>query len=424
VPTQLQLEGRELEPLLDRVRHELGPQARILSAEKVRSGGIGGFFARQRFELTVELDDLPAEPPCAESPSAEAPAAEPPAATAGGSPDALAAPASLLELADRVSDHEHAAAVSTETPSFTSLLSRLGVSMDGSPSVPVLGPVPAAALPAGALPVSVPGPRHPTGSTVTTAVPVVRSVPQGWSARSVAAPDVLPPTTTTAVTLPQPMTAPTGHGRSTELTRLGLPAHLQPVESDEPDYPALLQSLHRLPKAPRTTNRAGEVLAVVGPLDLALDVAREMALDLELPLASAVFVATSAPVDSGVAARQRVQDVNTARAYRATWRQDRPLTVVAIDAPLTSAGAAQARAYLGAFGPTAVWGVVEATRKAHDVGTWARAVGGVHALALTGVQDTSDPAAILALGIPVGRLDGRPASAAVWAGLLTGRLVS
>ena len=43
MPTQLQLESRELAPLLDRVRIELGPQARILSAEKVRTGGIGGF---------------------------------------------------------------------------------------------------------------------------------------------------------------------------------------------------------------------------------------------------------------------------------------------------------------------------------------------------------------------------------------------
>jgi len=409
VPTQLQLEGRELAPLLDRVRSELGPLARILSAEKVRTGGIGGFFARQRFELTVEVDDPPVEDP---------------SAAAGIAPTTVAAPASLLELADRVSDHEHATAVSTETPSFTSLLSRLGVSVDGSPSVPVRGPVPAAALPSGALPVSVPAPRHPTGSTVTTAAVVDPSVPPAWPAWPAATPDVVAQTRTT-ITRQQLSTAPTAHARSTdELTRLGLPAHLLPADVDEPVYPALLQTLRRLPRAPRTTNRAGEVLAVVGPLHLALDLAREMARDLELPLASAVFVASSAPVDSAVAARRRVQDVNSARSYRAAWRHDPDLTVVAIDAPLTSAGAAQARAYLSAFDPTAVWGVVEATRKAHDVGTWARAVGGVHALALTGVEETADPAAILALGIPVGRLGGRAASPAVWASLLTGRLVS
>jgi flagellar biosynthesis GTPase FlhF len=56
VLTQLQLEGPELEPLLARVRNELGASARIVHAEKIRSGGVAGFFARERFELTVEVD--------------------------------------------------------------------------------------------------------------------------------------------------------------------------------------------------------------------------------------------------------------------------------------------------------------------------------------------------------------------------------
>ena len=463
MPTQLQLEGRELAPLLDRVRSELGPLARILSAEKIRTGGIGGFFARQRFELTVEVDDLPL----------------PPAATT-----APTAPASLLELADRVSDHEHAAAVSTEAPSFTSLLLRLGVSIDGSPLVgvphqppataaaPVSTAAPVSAAPpvsaATSVPVPVPAPRRADEHTVTTAA-VVPSGSTPWSA-----PGTLPVVATTSAlatrdpaagqtavaphqaaphepalrqpasrqaALSQPAsrqaallqpalpaaaaTPPAEHVRSTDaLSRLGLPAHLLPVDSNEAVYPALLQALRRLPKVPRTTNRAGEVLAVVGPLHLALDVARELARDLGLPLASAVFLATTGPVDTEVSARQQLQDVDTAASCRATWRRRRNLVVVAVDAPLTSAGAEQARSYLAALGPTAVWGVVEATRKAHDVGAWTRAVGGVHALALTGVEETADPAAVLALGIPVGRLGSRPASPAVWASLLTGRLVS
>ena len=54
--TQLQLEGPELEPLLARVRNELGSRARIVHAEKIRSGGVAGFFAHERYELTVEVD--------------------------------------------------------------------------------------------------------------------------------------------------------------------------------------------------------------------------------------------------------------------------------------------------------------------------------------------------------------------------------
>ena len=55
VPTRIVLEGPELEPLLTQVRDEYGGRATIVSANKVRSGGLGGFFAKQRFELSVEL---------------------------------------------------------------------------------------------------------------------------------------------------------------------------------------------------------------------------------------------------------------------------------------------------------------------------------------------------------------------------------
>ena len=67
---------------------------------------------------------------------------------------------------------------------------------------------------------------------------------------------------------------------------------------------------------------------------------------------------------------------------------------------------------------------MEATRKAQDVGSWTRALGGVHALALTELEETSDPAAVLELGIPVCRLGGRPATPRAWATLLTGRLAA
>jgi hypothetical protein len=125
-----------------------------------------------------------------------------------------------------------------------------------------------------------------------------------------------------------------------------------------------------------------------------------------------------------MAERQQVHDLATAGVRRAGWRRRRGLTVVAVDADLTAAGAARARAFLVALEPTATWGVVEATRKAQDVGAWTRALGGVHALTLTGVEETADPAAVLELGIPVSRVGGRPATAAVWASLLTGRLAT
>ncbi len=53
---RLLLEGAAIEPLLERIRQEHGPQARIVHAERVRSGGVAGFFSREHFAVTVEVD--------------------------------------------------------------------------------------------------------------------------------------------------------------------------------------------------------------------------------------------------------------------------------------------------------------------------------------------------------------------------------
>ena len=512
MPTQLQLEGAELEPLLDRVRSELGPGARIVQAEKVRTGGVAGFFARQRFELTVELPDD------ADQGTAPAPAAAPTRHATTALPPAAASPgaaASLLDLADQVSQEEQAAHVSTESSPFASLLSSLGSAVgDASPAA--TDPPPAVAGPVLVTSSSSAGPDG--GATGRSSADVLRRAlarraPAVASPATPAAPDTSPPAPPPSQQLspppsqqpsqqpseepsqqpeqgpadqpsPQPEqatvvpaqrhstaqrhpTAPrhpaadagadalraastavdpsgsravgsaarppsepsggdagAGLDTSAQLERLGLPAHLCPAVAGEGLYPALVDALGQLPKVPRTSNRAGGLLAVAGPLPLALEIAREIAQEMGLPVATAVVVATSSRTATGVDAKNVVRSLTAAAERRAVWRRRRHLTIVAVDAPLTSAGAAQGRDFLTALEPTATWGAVEATRKAHDVGTWSRALGGVHALALTGVEETADPAAVLELGIPVGRVGHRPATPAVWAGLLTGRLAS
>ena len=52
--SQLQFEGPVLEDLLERVRAEVGPDARIVAANRVRKGGVGGFFAKEGFEVVVD----------------------------------------------------------------------------------------------------------------------------------------------------------------------------------------------------------------------------------------------------------------------------------------------------------------------------------------------------------------------------------
>jgi hypothetical protein len=58
LPTKsLQLDGPDLEELLARALTEAGPAGRVASADRVRRGGIAGFFAREHFEVIIEFDD-------------------------------------------------------------------------------------------------------------------------------------------------------------------------------------------------------------------------------------------------------------------------------------------------------------------------------------------------------------------------------
>jgi hypothetical protein len=465
VPTQLQLEGPDLESLLARVKTEHGAGARIVRAERVRTGGVAGFFAKQRFEVSVEVGDVAAPVPAAPAaptslldladqvsdseqqsvlalrsgdraptaaPQVAAPApvgssafatvlagvkvATPtmiPQLTAPPSSPAPAAHAPQEEAVDpdRVPAHDalppelvalerSSAQVSTEGSTFAALLANLdataGTPEAASASAPTAAPVPQCLEP-GSAAVAIPGARS-------------------YDRTMVAAPVALP------VHLPFGRAADHGtlHG---QLAHLGLPAHLMPTNTDSALYPTLLRSLEAAPQSPAVANRAGSVLAVVGPLPQALEAARALARDLELP-ASAVVVATSRRGLTDVAERQVLRDLDVAQTRRGAWRRRRNLTIVAVDAPMTAVGASQARAYLSVLDASLTWGAVEATRKTRDVGAFARAIGGLDALVLSAVEETSDPAAVLELGIPVARLGGQPATPAAWAALLTGRLAA
>jgi hypothetical protein len=66
LPTKsLQFEGPVLEDVLVQAMTEAGPQGRVSSADRIRRGGIAGFFAREHFEVVVEIDDDTGDEPAA-----------------------------------------------------------------------------------------------------------------------------------------------------------------------------------------------------------------------------------------------------------------------------------------------------------------------------------------------------------------------
>lgn len=120
--TQLKFDGASLEEVLERVGRELGPQAVIVEANRGRRGGVGGFFAREWFEVVVEAPEAPVDPTVT------------PASSEARTLSAPLSDAALLALADDVDDE-------VAEPAFAKVLARVGGSTESAPpAAPVAGP--------------------------------------------------------------------------------------------------------------------------------------------------------------------------------------------------------------------------------------------------------------------------------------------
>jgi hypothetical protein len=186
---------------------------------------------------------------------------------------------------------------------------------------------------------------------------------------------------------------------------------------------ALRSSLGRLPAAPPLPKSTGSVVAVVGERQAAMKVARDLASEAGLDPDS-VTLATRKRLPARTPVHLTITDTEDASEKRRSWRRRERPSVVVVDVELGRDKPAWAYHVLAALEPEATWGVVDATRKTEDVAAWMHGVGGVDAIAVNDVDATVSPAAVLQLDVPVGRIDGRPASPALWAALLTERLAA
>ncbi|MGU3408813.1 hypothetical protein ACLBWP_01800 [Microbacterium sp. M1A1_1b] len=161
-PTRLQRSAATLEGVRQAVRAEFGPGARIVSAERVTTGGIGGLFRKAHVEATVEVP-APSDPPVARVAIADGPVqrigiaalladaeeTEARIAVADGTSTARAdAFASVLDgfVADGIAPTPAPALVALDAPGASDL-SDVGSPVGGEPGLPS-GPL--AGPPAGA----------------------------------------------------------------------------------------------------------------------------------------------------------------------------------------------------------------------------------------------------------------------------------
>lgn len=377
--TRLLLEGTDLGELVAHVRETFGPRARIVQAERIRSGGFAGFFATERFEVTVDVPDEPEAAPkkFARRPQrAIAPAPAPVPAPAAPGPTGIEA---LLAAADR---------------------DDVGPGHDEAPRDPRT----AAALPP---------PADPAPTSVSTGsesfADVLRQV---RSLVGTPEPEVVdPPTTVTDEPAAKTASAPAAPPRApdvpapgspqlrAELARLGVPATV--LDSGPVTLSAVLG---RIPTAPERPRGPGTVLAVVGTGDDAVLVARSLAARWHLPPTAVVEL--DAPAAPGAAAAVRDPAAPRVLALR-VGPEGRDRTLAA--------------ALLRDVRPDQVWAVVDARTKPADAAAWTGAVTALRpadALAVHGLLETTAPGTVLGLDLPVAWVDGLPASRLLWAAAL------
>jgi hypothetical protein len=403
-------EGSDLESVLEEVRTRFGDTVTVVEANRLRKGGIGGFFARERFEVVVDvIDDAPTELPAEYGLEATENFAD-----------------RLLSMADGVTDGDAPAShptarVSTEQPEFAAVLDSITRHMSGPDAPAAATPAAAPAVSAGPVASAAPAPDQ-TGPSVSgdaIAYPNPFAGVLSSPAPVPAAPAVGP----APVSAPAPVPAVDAR----MLARVGLPEDIRRAAVTNPSPPAgtdpsawLVGLLADLPVPERLPQGPGSVIVIAGSREPALLLARQITAELGLDPAG-LLIASPGYKGRGIPADRRLPGVEAAAEARSSWRRRPRPTVVVVDAPLGRPGE-WARRVIDALEPTVVWGAVEATRKPEDLFEWSEQLGGFDALGVTELEGTVSPAAVLQCGIPVGRLEGRPATPLLWASLLASRL--
>jgi hypothetical protein len=532
VPTRVLLEGPAIEPLLAQVRDEYGSSVRIISADKVRSGGFGGFFAKQHYELSVEVPDpdeqldRPHRRPVAEPAQtleqllaraesrdritpddgpatadrltgrtagltdAEAAAGRPGfPAPAPGAADPGAAFAELMAGLDRADTSAFGGpAARPERPDSPTVRPFRPAQASGSPvnggasgGARSLPPVPSLAELMGGLGVGEAAgyppnpaanraaqnpapPRTPAaayGLAPTSPAPAAGlglglnpppgGTPNAGLAETLAGLGLNPPPGGTpaaglAETLAglglgtPPAAAPGGGTPAAEQPAAALrPAHLDPVRRNlmavgMPEamvaeivggdtYAGVLSVLAARPSAPEVPDAPGEILVLCGDIAHALPIGRKLCEQAGIDQAHLLLGGPTA-AGTGVHSSRVLGDPEAAATKADRLQKADHAWIVLLDAQVGGTDPIWISDMCDAVGATAVWAVVDATRKTADTARHLRALGDVEALVVHGVDITSDPATVLGLDLPIVSLDGKPATPHAWAAMLCARIAA
>ena len=440
---RLLLEGPDLQEILGQAREAYGPTVRVVQAEQVRSGGLGGFFAKQHYEVTVEV----------QNPNAKAPTAAT-AARKGNAPGAAAVSSqndqALASAQARIAAARAAAFAAADLAAVDDVLLNLDYEDGPAPARPAARP--AAPRPAAPRPTA-PRPAAPEPTTAPAAATSRRSRKAAKSAPAPTAPMHSDPYVDhgdqpisadqqrrLAALLsqpafeddPEPIAARPGQAVAWQPTRIERSDvgthHAAPVRRPsiagmteisrddarmydyvEPE-PRMQQPARRGSAATQVPRASGQVLVLIGEALPSFRAAHQIATSARIATNRTIVVTqTEAPLP-GVPADRQVTTMADARQVAAQLGRDKGPVIIVIDAPISIAGDPNGRAWIRdvvhAARPDQVWAVVDATRQTATLARWVRAIGDVSALVVHDAASAADAAAIHHIGLPLAFQDG------------------
>lgn len=453
---QLLLEGKDPQELLERAHQDYGPHVTIVQAEKVRRGGMMGFFMRESYVLTVEVPDKPnsaSKPAPAPAPRVSAASDDDQAALAAEIADVAAARREMLGQAApaessaakpaRASapspstqvDDDHAAAARRamasqlipDTPAsparnFASELDALLVPEPDAPQQRAFSPVQFPAI-------------IGEESEIVRETAVARqnhaAVQQIWPRSSDRPPAVvehsynelsyqdLPAYGVATHEMPRE-----GQHSIAQLLRMGVPERMLPTFVRPQQTVSSYEVAARLAGRRARRPQPGEVLVLAGEPGQALRAATQVAFWAHVPATDVVLAGPGPSVAGhgrrvlGTVAAARVRDrVSQARAH------GKPV-IVALGIAPGPEGKEAAAVLQAALAADLTWAVVDAGLSDTDRQIALEGVvggAGDVAVAAMGLAHAQSPAAVVDTPWPVAWLDGLPASPAVWAAVLDDR---
>lgn len=403
---------------LDRLLSTVGskPGARILYQDRVRRGGMFGFFTKEVHRVAYELTGESIEPTAPEQ--VDSIAVDTETVDSAAVDDAAAAGLEhLLASADALETSANDEP-STTPQDFAAVLSALAAaapSRDETAAAPEL----LAAQPTA------------TSQPVPAAQPVVtRALIDVASLRG----DRLEPGGLRDASAPR--TEHTGRPDARarldllmQLRQIGVPVSVNPRGEAHSLYEALDQILAELPAPAEAPRAACSVLALVGDAIPTLTAARTIAATLRIPESTvavaglAELVTGAVESSAGVGYRVPGGASEAARLRTELVLSESPsIVVLATDGADADPRDPWVVDTLAALRPSTVWAVLDARWKVEDCRALLVRLGRVDGIVVHSAQLSGSPASVWDLDLPVALLDGRPATTFAWAGLLLSRL--